>query len=246
MPIELRVDSCQLELSSDQSLQLAALQTIYPGAIGLTYRLADGSKCSVPFDGKAFTTPKEGWASDFYTVNLSGYPNGMCFSTVFFFRTNVQSNSGNLLPNAEFKVRLNRLFLVGGQNTFFESYQNACKQLERTVSTIHRLMSQQGSNNEELILNGYHGSVEVCNSNYSFLEEKLSPKLFNGKPNVRERHGSFRSQVATFKSSLESNNNRLDLWLPHKDSDELERQFSELSSILVGKNAIIEVKFEFV
>lgn len=46
--------------------------------------------------------------------------------------------------------------------------------------------------------------------------------------------------MATLKSSNESNKNRLDLWLPHKNSDEWERQFSELSSILVGKNAIVE------
>jgi hypothetical protein len=63
----------------------------------------------------------------------------------------------------------------------------------------------------------------------------------NGKPNIRERHGSFRShQYATFKSANETNNNRLDLWIPRKNTDEMERQFAELSSILVGKNAIIE------
>ncbi|KAI6184400.1 TDP43-N domain-containing protein [Aphelenchoides bicaudatus] len=193
MPVNLRVEPCQLEVSDDQNLPLATLQTIYPGAIGLTYRLDDGSKCSVPFDGKAFTAPKGGWASaaDFYSVSLGGCVNG-------------------------------------GQNSFFESYQNACKQLERTVQTIHRLMSQ--SSNDDAILDVYR-------------EEKLSPKLFmqNGKSNnIRERHGSFRSQVAMLKSSHESNNNRLDLWLPHKNSDELEQQFAELSSILVGKNAIIE------
>jgi chromosome segregation ATPase len=55
---------------------------------------------------------------------------------------------------------------------------------------------------------------------------------------VRERHGSFRNQYATLKSS--NGDNRIDLWMPRKNSDELERQFSELSSILVGKNAIIE------
>ena len=63
--------------------------------------------------------------------------------------------------------------------------------------------------------------------------------MLNGKSNVKERRGSFRSQVATFKSN-ENNNNRVDLWLPRKNCDELERQFAELSSILVGKNAIIE------
>lgn len=91
MPIlELRIEPCRLNLpDDDQSLQLAALQAVYPGAIGLTYRLPDGSKCSVPFDGKAFTPPKEGWASasDFYTVNLGSYPNGMCFRLSVFSRT---------------------------------------------------------------------------------------------------------------------------------------------------------------
>jgi hypothetical protein len=42
------------------------------------------------------------------------------------------------------------------------------------------------------------------------------------------------------RSSHETNNNQLDLWLPRKGSCELERQFAELSAICSGKDAIIE------
>jgi len=119
--------------------------------------------------------------------------------------------------------------ILGGRNCFpFDSYENASKQLEKTVHTIQKLMSTNSINSDDSILDVYQ-------------EEKISKPhhLQNGKSNVRERKGSFRSQVATFKSH-ENNNNRVDLWLPRKNCDEWERQFAELSSILVGKNAIID------
>ncbi|KAI6196603.1 hypothetical protein M3Y94_01129100 [Aphelenchoides besseyi] len=106
---------------------------------------------------------------------------------------------------------------LGGRNSFpFDSYENASKQLEQTVRTIQSLMAQ----NEGYIMN------ELNNV-------QLTP------PSPRERRGSFRSRVATFKNTQDPTNH-VDLWLPRRGADELEKQFAELSAVVAGKNAIIE------
>ncbi|KAI6194042.1 hypothetical protein M3Y96_01083000 [Aphelenchoides besseyi] len=106
---------------------------------------------------------------------------------------------------------------LGGRNSFpFDSYENASKQLEQTVRTIQSLMAQ----NEGYITN------ELNNV-------QLTP------PSPRERRGSFRNRVAIFKN-VQDPTNHVDLWLPRRGADELEKQFAELSAVVAGKNAIIE------
>ena len=52
---------------------------------------------------------------------------------------------------------------------------------------------------------------------------------------TRELADAFKRRVVTLQSSIESNKNRLDLWLPRKNSNEIERQFAELSAVVSGK-----------
>jgi hypothetical protein len=79
MLITLRVESSsRLEVADEhQSIPLASIQSMYPGAVGLYQQTSDNNKCFVQFDGKSFVAPKDGWSpTESYCINVNL---GRCF-----------------------------------------------------------------------------------------------------------------------------------------------------------------------
>ncbi|CAD5217990.1 unnamed protein product [Bursaphelenchus xylophilus] len=104
---------------------------------------------------------------------------------------------------------------LSGKSSFpFDSYENASKQFEKAVTTVQKLMDQ----------------------NYNDMTYIAPPSPPSpGSVSPRERLRAFRRKVADYRVSNDDLTTGFEL-----PKSELEKQFSELSAILVGKDAIIE------
>ncbi|CAD5212915.1 unnamed protein product [Bursaphelenchus okinawaensis] len=104
---------------------------------------------------------------------------------------------------------------LSGKNSFpFDSYENASKQFERAVNMVQKLIEQ-----------GY--------GDMSYLAPSSPPSPGSASP--RERLKAFRRKIADYRVSNDDLTAGFD-----SPKTELEKQFSELSAILVGKDAIID------